>query len=157
MENQSECCPPFDPGPWDDKMITWQDRKFVQDIVTTFLHMPLNFGCVMRRLDRKIRAAGATVPDNLCLSDHYSMWKMNLLVSVDREVADSRNTTLSGNFYTRVYEGPFQDTGKWMKDAKAQAKAKGLKINKLYIWYTTCPKCAKKYGKNYVVLLGEVK
>ncbi len=25
-----------------------------------------------------------------------------------------------------------------------------------YMWYTTCPKCAKKYGKNHVVILGAV-
>jgi len=24
------------------------------------------------------------------------------------------------------------------------------------MWYTTCPKCAKKYGKNYVVIIAEV-
>jgi hypothetical protein len=24
------------------------------------------------------------------------------------------------------------------------------------MWYTTCPKCAKKYGKNYVVILAEI-
>ncbi len=23
-------------------------------------------------------------------------------------------------------------------------------------YYTTCPKCAKKYGKNYVVILAQV-
>ncbi|MGE5758418.1 MAG: hydrolase [Sideroxydans sp.] len=29
-------------------------------------------------------------------------------------------------------------------------------MRKLYFYYTTCPKCAKKYGKNYVVILAEV-
>ncbi|MEI6680215.1 MAG: hydrolase [Mariniphaga sp.] len=23
----------------------------------------------------------------------------------------------------------------------------------MYMWYTTCSKCAKKHGKNYVVIL----
>jgi len=32
-------------------------------------------------------------------------------------------------------------------------KSKDLTINKWYMWYTTCPKCAKKWGKNYVVLI----
>ncbi|MHC1707784.1 MAG: hydrolase [Bacteroidales bacterium] len=27
---------------------------------------------------------------------------------------------------------------------------------KTYFYYTTCPKCAKAYGKNYVVSLVEV-
>jgi len=156
VEQTFDCCPPFDPAPWDDRMIDWHDKKFVQDKVTTFLFMPLNFGGTMRRLDRKIREAGATVPDNLGLSDHVSRWKMNIMVAVDREVPGAQNLTLNGSFYSRVYEGPFQDTGKWMKDAAAQAGAKGLTIKKWYMWYTTCPKCAKKYGKNYVAVIGEV-
>jgi hypothetical protein len=35
-------------------------------------------------------------------------------------------------------------------------KSRGREVKKLYFYYTTCPKCAKKYGKNYVVLLAEV-
>jgi hypothetical protein len=33
---------------------------------------------------------------------------------------------------------------------------KSYKIKKWYMWYTTCPKCAKKYGKNYVVVIAEI-
>ena len=29
-------------------------------------------------------------------------------------------------------------------------------LRKLYFFYTTCPKCAKHYGKNYVVGFAEV-
>jgi hypothetical protein len=29
-------------------------------------------------------------------------------------------------------------------------------LKKLYFFYTTCPKCAKYYGKNYVVLLAQI-
>ena len=43
-----------------------------------------------------------------------------------------------------------------MKDFENQAKSKGLSVKKVYMWYTTCPKCAKKYGKNYVAVVGEL-
>jgi len=33
---------------------------------------------------------------------------------------------------------------------------KDLACKTLYWYYTTCPKCAKKYGKNYVVPLDQV-
>lgn len=33
---------------------------------------------------------------------------------------------------------------------------KGRTLEKLYFGYTTCPKCAKAYGKNYVVLFAKV-
>jgi NMD protein affecting ribosome stability and mRNA decay len=55
-----------------------------------------------------------------------------------------------------VYEGPFRDTGKWCKDFENVLNAKKLKQNKMYMWYTTCPKCAKKYGKNYVAIVSQV-
>lgn len=40
-----------------------------------------------------------------------------------------------------------------MKDYVA---SKDKSLQKLYFFYTTCPKCAKHYGKNYVVLLAQV-
>jgi len=30
-----------------------------------------------------------------------------------------------------------------------------MKIEKMYMWYTTCPECAKKYGKNYIVKIAK--
>jgi len=33
---------------------------------------------------------------------------------------------------------------------------KGKRLRKMYLYYTTCPKCAKKYGKNYIVILAEI-
>jgi hypothetical protein len=35
-------------------------------------------------------------------------------------------------------------------------QAKGKKMDTLYFFYTTCPKCAKHYGKNYVVEVAKV-
>ena len=151
-----DCCPPFDPAPWDETRITWEDKKFIKDHVLTLFYMPMNFGQVMKRLDKTLKETGANMPDYLCLSDHTSKWNMDLYLAVDKEVPGAENVKLSGKFFSKVYEGPFKDTGKWCKDFEALAETKGIKIKKLYMWYTTCPKCAKKYGKNYVVILGEV-
>jgi len=160
MTNQKEtdpqCCPEFNPAPWDDKMHEWAGKRFIRDKVFTLFYMPLNFGCVMKRINEKITKAEAVMPDYLGLSDHTSQWNMDIYVAVDREVPGARNVTLSGKYYSRVYEGPFRDTGKWCKDFDSVAKSKGLAVKKMYMWYTTCPKCAKKYGKNYVVVLAEV-
>ncbi len=151
-----ECCPPFDPAPWDDKQFEWNGKRFIKDKVFTLFYMPMNFGKVMRRLNGKVEQAGATTPDWLCLSDHRSKWKMEVYLAVDREIPDADNVQLTGGFYSKVYEGPYKETGNWCKDFEALTKEKGLTIKKWYMWYTTCPKCAKKYGKNYVVLVGGV-
>ena len=154
--NESICCPEFDPIPWDDQFVEWKDKRFIKDQVCTLFYMPMNFGIVMKRLDRKIKAAGATMADWVCLSDHTSKWNMDLYLAVDKVVPDAVNITMSGKYYSKVYEGPFRDTEKWCKDFDNVAKIKGYTINKCYLWYSTCPKCAKKYGKNYVVIVGQV-
>ncbi|MCK9597250.1 hypothetical protein M0R19_08765 [Candidatus Pacearchaeota archaeon] len=150
------CCPKFDPTPWDDKGFEWNNKKFIKDKVFTFFYMPINFGSVIVKLIKKIESAGSVMQDGLCLSDHTSMWNMDLYLAVDREIPGAENVTLTGKFLSKVYEGAFKDTGKWCKDFADFAKNKGKEIKKTYMWYTTCPKCAKKYGKNYVVMVGEV-
>jgi hypothetical protein len=154
--NENECCPKFDPTPWDDMLFEWNKKKFIKEKVTTFLNIPLNFNSVMTKLDEKVRAAHATTPGGVCLSDHISKWNMNVYLAVDKEIPDLENMTLSGKFLSKVYEGPFQDTGKWCKDFEQFASSKGVTISKWYMWYTTCPKCAKKYGKNYVIIVAQV-
>jgi hypothetical protein len=152
-KQEPECCPRFDPAPWDNQVFEWDNKKFIREKVFTFFFMPVNFGGAMRRLNQKVDNAGATMPDWLCLSDHTSNWNMDLYLAVDREIPGVENAALSGKFFSKVYEGPFRDTGKWTEEFKKSAKEKGFEIKKMYMWYTTCPKCAKKYGKNYVVII----
>jgi hypothetical protein len=155
-DSNSICCPEFDPIPWDGKTFDWNNKQFIKDKVFTLFYMPMNLGSVMKRFDRKVTAAGAIVPDWLCLSDHTSKWNMDLYLAVDKDIPNAESTTITGKFFSKVYEGPFRNTGKWMIDYENLAKSKGLIIKKYYMWYTTCPKCAKKYGKNYVVILGQM-
>ena len=155
-EKSKECCPKFAPEQWDDKIINWENKRFIKDKVFTFMYMPINFGAAMRRLDKSVTKSDASVNDYLCLSYHTSKWNIDLYLAVDKEIKGAENVTMSGKFYSKVYEGPFKDTGKWMKDFNKTAKSKGLNTKKTYMWYTTCPKCAKKYGKNYTVIVSEI-
>jgi hypothetical protein len=156
MNEEAICCPEFVPGPWDNKVHEWNNKLFIKDKVFTLFYMPMNFGSVMKRINERVENAGVKIPDNLCLSDHTSKWNMNIYLAVDKEIPDADNVKLSGRLVSRVYEGPFKDTGKWCEDFEKYAGKKGWKTQKQYMWYTTCPKCAKKYGKNYVVILGQI-
>jgi len=151
-----ECCPKFDPAPWDGKVLEWDNKKFIKGKVFTLFYMPINFGPVVKRMLAKIEKAGAKSVDWMGLSDHTSKWNMDLYVAVDREIPGAENVSLSGKFFSKVYEGDFKNTGKWCQDFESFAHKKGCKVKKWYMWYTTCPKCAKKYGKNYVVIVGEI-
>ena len=157
MNNQTqECCRRFGPSLWDGKTVEWKDKKFIKDKVFTVFNIPLNFGGVMTRATRKIEAAGLTMLDGLCLSECTSLWNTDVFLAVEKEVAGAENVQMSGKFFCKVYEGSFQDTGKWFADFDKYVKEKGFTVSKVYSWYTTCPNCAEKYGKNYVVLLGKI-
>jgi hypothetical protein len=150
------CCPRFDPEPWDEKEITWQDRKFVKDRVRSFLHVPLNFGSVMKRNVALIEAADAKSEEVIVLSDENSLWGADVYIAVTKDVPGATTTTISGTFLSKVFEGPYQNVRKWIDATRDFVASKGKEIRKLYCFYTTCPKCAKKYGKNYVAILAQV-
>jgi hypothetical protein len=154
--NDQICCPEFDPIPWDNKNFEWNDKIFVKSSVCTLFYMPMNFGSVMKKMDKVITASGADWSEGICLSDHTSKWNMDLYISVDKTVSNIENHIFTGKFFSKVYEGSYKDTSKWFKDFNEVLAEKGYKSTKTYEWYTTCPKCAKKYGKNYVVLVAEI-
>lgn len=157
MTKEEVCCERFNPTPWDEKTIEWKDKKFIKDKVFTLFYIPLNFGSAMARLGKQVDDAGVKMMDGMILSESTSLWNMDVFLAVDKEVEGAKNTTLSGTFLSKVYEGDFKDVGVWMKDFEGYCAKKGMKTKKMYMWYTTCPKCAQKYGKNYVVIFGQVK
>jgi len=65
-------------------------------------------------------------------------------------------TSISGTFLSKVFEGPYRNMRTWIEEMKDFVRSQGKSFRKLYFFYTTCPKCAKKYGKNYVVVLAQL-
>jgi len=160
MTNQTTkstgCCEPFNPKPWQDKEITWQDKLFVKDHVISFLHIPLNMGQKIIKNMELIEKAKAKSPYQLMLTDEKSLWGADIYIDVAKEVPGAQMAKLSGAFLTKVFEGPYQNVGKWAQEMKEYVKSKDKELKKLYFSYTTCPNCAKAYGKNYVVLFAQI-
>ncbi len=150
------CCEPFNHEPWQDKEITWKEKLFVKDHVISFLHIPLNMGSIVIKNMNLIEKANAKAQYQLMLTDEKSLWGADIYIDVSKKVPGAQMATLSGTFLTKVFEGPYQNVGIWSQEMKEYVKNKGKKLNKLYFSYTTCPKCAKVYGKNYVVIFAQV-
>jgi len=155
-ESETGCCPRFNPEPWDEKEVTFQDKLFVKDHVRSFFHIPLNFGKVMVKNMERIQQAGALVPVPVMLSDEKSLWGADIYIAVAKEVPGAEMAKVSGTFLTKVFEGPYKDIKNWIKEMKAYVESKARKIEKMYFFYTTCPKCAEFYGKNYTVILAKI-
>lgn len=151
------CCPVFVPAPWDRQTFTWTNKRFLKTSVCAVWYMPLGFGRAMTSLFTATKAAGVATPENLCLVDHRSPWSMDIYLAVEGEVPGFESVSMSGSYLSKVYEGQYKEMGKWMADFAGYAKERGAHLARTFAWYTTCPKCAKKHGHNYVVLIGEVK
>jgi hypothetical protein len=155
-QSETGCCPRFNPEPWDGKEVTFKDKVFVKEHVRTFLHIPLSFGKVMVKSMEGIKAANALAPEPLMLYEDTSLWGAALYIAVSKDVPGAKMERISGTFLSKVFEGPFKDAGKWLKQTNDYVRSKGKEAKKIYFFYTTCPSCAKVYGKNYTVTLAKV-
>jgi hypothetical protein len=155
-QSETGCCPRFDPAPWDEKEISLKDRLFLKDHVRSILHIPLNFDKVMVKDMELIKGAAALSPQPLILSDENSLWGSDVYIAVSKEIPGAQMEKMSGTFLTKVFEGPYKNAGKWAKEMKDYVSSKGKELKKMYFFYTTCPKCAEFYGKNYTVVLAQI-
>jgi effector-binding domain-containing protein len=146
-DSETGCCPRFEPGPWDKKEVTFNDKLFIKDHVTSFFHIPLNMNKVMvRNMDM--------IP--MVLSDENSLWGADIYIAVSKDVQGAEMIKMSGTFLSDVFEGPYKNIRQWISQMTGYVREKGKVMKKLYFFYTTCPACAKYYGKNYVVLLAQI-
>lgn len=147
-DNPTGCCPRFNAKDWDGKTFEFKDKPFVRMVTRSFFYMPLNLGSQMTRTWASIVEAKADTDQFVAMTYDLSPWKAEHFLAVAKAVPSLDNVKISGKFKAKVFEGPYQDAPKWIKAMKTK--------NKVYLYYTTCPKCQKVHGHNYVVALAKV-
>ncbi|MGA9116969.1 MAG: hydrolase [Bacteroidota bacterium] len=110
----------------------------------------------MKRNVGVIEALHAKADPMVVLSDDCSPWSSDVYIEVTKDIPGARMVSISGTFLSRVFEGPYRNMKKWIAEMHAHVAARGKSTRKMYFFYTTCPRCAKKHGKNYVVILARV-
>ena len=152
------CCPVFNPEPWARKEFSFEDLSFIQDSTRSLFYIPLNMGSVMTRAQKAIREAGAEHSQRyLMLSEDVSKWKADHYFLVEKDVPGYQTVKVEGTWYARVFNGPFNMIGKWMKEITEELTGRGLKASRVFSFYTTCPRCAKVYGTNYIVIFARIR
>ena len=155
--NTTGCCPKFNPEGWDNQELHFKEKSFVRAATKSLLHIPLNMDQVFSRVQKNITEANAHDPDNfIVLSHDLSASNAEHLFAVAAPVPEERNDTLTGNFITKVFEGPYRKVKVWEKEMKRLVTARGTEPGDIYFFYTTCPKCAKAYGKNYILGVAQI-
>jgi hypothetical protein len=154
--SETGCCARVDRATWDEKTIEWDQKLFLKDHIRSFLHVPLNFGSIISRDHAAVEHAAAYPEHPIWLTDEVSPWGADVYVAIDRAVPNAKMATMSGRFTSKVFEGPYRDVGQWIESMKRAVASKGETMERLYFFYATCPKCAKHYGKNEVVLFAQI-
>ncbi len=156
---QEPCCPEFDPAAWNNTTLVWKDKPFITESMPVFFHIPWPpmIGRLIGRMWDKVRKADAAADakDMLVLATDPSPWRSEWYMSVTKPVPDAQNVALSGTFAVRVFDGPYNAVPKWIKEMNACLAKENKKARKYYFHYTSCPKCAKLRGHNYVVAFAQ--
>ena len=154
------CCPLFHPEQWNNVRHIWKEKLFLKDSVPEILHIPLpgTYAKAIARMWKKAEAAGAAPDpkDFLLLAHGPSAFKAELYMSVTKEIPGAEVVKLTGDFFSKVYEASYSDVPKCLRETDTYLAANAMASKKYYIDFPYCPKCAKKYGCNYVVVLAEV-
>ena len=157
---EKECCPEFEPKRWDKKTFNWKKKNFMKESIPTFFHMPFPpmIGIKVKKMWKSIKEAKACPPvkEWLLLFRDPTPFKSEMYMGATKQVKGANNTTISGTFEAKVFDGPYNAIPKFMKEMNEYLSKKGKKMKDLYVHYAYCPKCAKKYGKNYMIFFAKV-
>ena len=74
-------------------------------------------------------------------------------MSLTAEVPGGRNEKFTGTFHSRVFEGRYGDIIKFVNQTEQSLDANKMIAKKHYIYFPNCPKFARKYGHNYIVIV----
>lgn len=159
---KEECCPRFNPKKWDGKTNVWKNKQFIKESLPTFFHIPFPpmIGkkiTKMWSLANKSKKIEANKDNILILFRDPSAFKSEIYLSVTGPVKGADNSKLSGTFVSKVFAGPYNAIPKFIKQMSEYLSKKGKAALDYYVHYAYCPKCAKKYGNNYMILFAKVK
>lgn len=158
--NKDECCPLFDPQKWDKKTHSWENKQFITEWIPTLFHIPFPpmIGMKMTKMCKLAEASQAMIKDMsdmLALFHDPHPFKSEIFMSVTKEVPQANNTTISGSFISKVFDGPYNAVPKFIKEMDEYLAKDNKKAKDYYIHYAYCPKCSKKYGHNYMILFAQ--
>ena len=150
--NTTGCCAKFNPAGWDDQVLHFDKKPLCAGDHTVAGACALEHGKGVFAGTEPHFAGGAADPSQmLVLSRDPSAFAGEHLFAVTGDVPGEEMTTLSGDFLTQTFEGPFSQVRAWYDAMQAKAHAKGREPGEVWFFYTTCPNCAKAYGANPVV------
>lgn len=154
--SEEKCCPRLNAEDWDRKEMEWNNKLFYRTKYRSIFHIPLNIGSVVTKAIAELDSKGLAEDPTLMLSREESMFSSTMLLSLNQDTSELNTEKLSGKYASRLFEGSYRETRKWVKEIKQYCEGTGKEAKELLFWYVTCPKCAKKYGGAQTVIFAKV-
>ncbi|MFA5010080.1 MAG: hydrolase [Patescibacteria group bacterium] len=161
LQNDQVCCPQFDVARWDGKEFNWENKPFIKESIPTFFHMPLPsmIGSKITKMWKMVEDAKMVAEDKgsvLVLFSDPTAFRSDIHISTTGVVPDAKNVTLSGTFVAKVFDGGYNSIPKFIGQMNQYLAGQNKKAKEYYIHYAYCPKCAQKFGNNYMILFARV-
>jgi hypothetical protein len=159
---EKECCPKFNPKKWDGKTFVWNNKLFIKESMHTFFHIPLP-STINKKITNMCNLAESTKKalkksdEVLLLFRDPSAFKSEIYLSVTGRILSANNVALSGTFFAKAFAGAFKDVPKFIKQMNIELSKKKKVAKDYYVHYAYCPKCAEKYGNNYMIIFAKIK
>ncbi len=158
---KEECCPLFNAEKWNEKTLVWDEKPFIKASVPAIFHIPFR-----KMLGKKItklmqlaeyqNSLEKDKTDTLLLFNDPHPFRSDMYLSVKGKVPKANNVHLSGEFITKVFDGPYRAIPIFIKEMDHQLQIQQKKAKKYYVHYAYCPKCAEEKGYNYMILFAEL-
>jgi len=157
QDNVTGCCPVFHPENYDNCVFDLSDYHFIKSSTLSFMYIPINMDSVFTRTIKAIDDSKQTYEDQyLILSKDVSPFKCDHYFLTKGNVEGYSTERILGHYYSKVYDGEFKEISNWIKEFKQFLEKQTKPVKDLFVFYTTCPNCAKVYGHNYIVLFGKI-
>lgn len=148
-----ECnCPSvFEKKIYDDQEQDWQDKAFLATPLFLFYHIPLFYSQALKRLHEITKSRGLRVREGGLILQQDASWFGRILLEV-APVADQPLVRFeSARIISAVWEGPWSQSGIAINNLRQKAKRRGDRVEKVFIWYASCPKCVERNGYRTVI------
>lgn len=161
MNEEKICCPKFNPEKWDEQTFNWNNKNFIKENIPTFFHIPF-YPIIGRKITKMCKMmedaqmTEANPEDVLMLFHDPNAFRSEIYLSVTGTVPNANNVNISGTFIAKTYTGAYRDVPKFIKEMNEYLEAEGKKAKDYYIHYAYCPKCAEKYGDNYMIIFAQI-
>ena len=116
-DNPTNCCPRFNSEGWDEQKLSFKDKLFVKAKTRSIFHIPINMSSVFPKTFSAIDKAHAKGEDEfIVLSYDPSVWTGEHYFSVIKDVPGQKMIHMTGDYLTKVFEGPYKNVPKWEKE-----------------------------------------